>query len=111
MACFLLKDVFGKEERVVPHESERRRKGACAISGELISPEQAHADHAPPRTFGTLAITFLEVRGITSDASFVTPPADDQYQPTLSDRRFAAERRAYHHRLAAIRVVAKGATT
>lgn len=81
----------------------------CAITGTLVTIDEAHADHAPPRTFGTLAIAFIEARNISPDPKLVTPPADNQYQPRLVDSQFAKEWRAYHHKLAAIRIVAKHA--
>lgn len=83
-------------------------KVPCALTGARISIEEAHADHAPPRSFGTLAIAFLEARGIVPNAAFVTPPTDNQYQPKVADRKLTQDWRAYHHKLAVIRVVAKG---
>jgi hypothetical protein len=44
---------------------------ACALMGIRVSQEEAHADHAPPRSFGTLAVTFLKTRGIEPDSTFV----------------------------------------
>lgn len=90
---------YGNDEGKVP----------CAITGARISIEEAHADHAPPRSFGTLAIAFLEARCITPDRAFVTPPGDNQYQPRMADRTLADIWRGYHHKMAVLRVVAKGA--
>jgi Protein of unknown function (DUF3223) len=80
----------------------------CAISNMPISLDEAHADHAPPRSFGTLAIAFLEARGI-DPAALVTPSTDNQYEPRIKDPELAEAWRAYHHQLAVIRVVAKSA--
>ena len=102
-------EILEKKRRWFRENSDSDGRVACAISGDLIAIEEAHADHAPPRSFGTLAITFLEARGIVPDASFVTPPADNQYQPKLADRALADEWRSYHHKLAVIRIVEKGA--
>jgi hypothetical protein len=100
-------DILEKKREWFRANADADGKVQCAISGRLISPEEAHADHAPPRTFGTLAVTFLAARRIIADASFVIPPADNQYQPTLSDRALANEWRSYHHDLAVIRIVAR----
>lgn len=81
---------------------------ACAVTGRRISLEESHADHAPPRTFGTLAIAFLTARGLQPGPDLITLPADNQYQPFLRDRALAEAWRKYHHELAVIRVVAKG---
>jgi hypothetical protein len=78
----------------------------CALTNMPISLDEAHADHAPPRTFGTLAIAFLEARGI-DPATFVTPSTDNQYEPRIADPALAEAWRAYHHKLAVIRLVAK----
>jgi hypothetical protein len=80
----------------------------CAVTGEPISLEEARADHAPPRTFGTLAIAFLEARGI-DPAAFITDSEDNQYESRIVDPELAAAWRAYHHRLAVIRILARGA--
>jgi hypothetical protein len=56
----------------------------CAVTGEPISLEEARADHAPPRTFGTLAIAFLEARGI-DPAAFITDSEDNQYESRIVD--------------------------
>jgi len=81
----------------------------CAISGARISIEEAHADHAPPRPFGTLSVAFLRARGIEPSPDLITTPADNQYQPFLRDRELADAWRKYHHELAVIRIVAKSA--
>lgn len=82
-------------------------KVACALTGIRISQEEAHADQAPPRSFGTLAVTFLKARGIEPDSTFVTTPGDNQYQPRLADPKLAQEWKDFHHDLATIRIVAK----
>jgi Protein of unknown function (DUF3223) len=102
-------DILQKKREWFQAHCDAEGTVACAITGERITLDQAHADHAPPRSFGTLAIAFLEARGIDPGASLVTPPADNQYQPRLVDRALADAWKAYHHKLAAIRGVAKGA--
>jgi hypothetical protein len=84
-------------------------KVARAITGARITLDGAHADHAPPRSLGTLAIAFLEAGAIDPSAGFVTPPSDNQYQPRLADRTLTEAWCAYHYKFAAIRVVAKSA--
>jgi hypothetical protein len=80
----------------------------CAVTGEPISLEEARADHAPPKTLRALAIAFLEARGIDPGA-FITDSEDNQYETRIVDPELAAAWRAYHHRLAAIRIVSRGA--
>lgn len=78
----------------------------CPVSGKRVTIEESHADHAPPHPFAVLAKLFLSARGIVPDRSTVTPPADNQYVPRLTDRALAEEWRKFHHEHAAIRVVA-----
>jgi hypothetical protein len=96
----------------------------CAITGVPIKIEDADADHAPPRTFNTLALAFLEARGI-DPADFVAPSTNKppnvwcqfgasararrrRYMPFIKDPELAKAWRDYHHKLAVIRVVARG---
>ena len=65
----------------------------CAVTGEPISLEEAHADHAPPKTFRTLAIAFLEALGI-DPAVFITDTEDNQYETRIVDPELAAAWRA-----------------
>ena len=102
-------DILQKKRDWFATHGDAEGKVPCAITGTRITIEEAHADHAPPRPFGTLAITFLEARGINPDRGFVTPPADNQYEPRVADRTLAEEWRTYHHKLAVIRIVLKGA--
>jgi hypothetical protein len=46
---------------------------------------------------------------IAAYAGFIVPQADHQYQARMADRKLADEWRAFHHKMAAIRVVAKAA--
>jgi Protein of unknown function (DUF3223) len=101
-------DTLQKKREWFQANADSDGKAACVVTGARISIEEAHADHAPPRSFGTLAIAFLEARNINVDRDFVTPPSDNQYQPLLRDRALADEWRAYHHKLALIRIVQKG---
>jgi hypothetical protein len=82
-------------------------KVACAITGILVSIDEAHADHAPPRTFHNLALLFLAAKGIDPDWTFVTPSTDNQYQPRMMDVVLAGEWRVYHHKMQVMRIVAK----
>jgi hypothetical protein len=102
-------DILKKKRDWFRENGDAEGKVACAITGTRICLDEAHADHAPPRTFGTLAIAFLAARGLEPGPELITPPADNQYRPFLRDRVLAEAWRKYHHELAVIRVVAKGA--
>ena len=102
-------DILQKKREWFRERGDAEGKVACALTGRSITIDEAHADHAPPRTFGTLAVAFIEARGIDPSVGFVTAPADNQYQPKLRDEALAQQWRDYHHKLAVIRIVAKGA--
>src|SRR6476646_11537962 len=78
---------------------------ACAITGRRVTYKQSHADHAPPYYFGTLADLFLAARAIEPTYDLLEPSADHQITRLLADRKLAEDWRAYHHKLAVIRVV------
>ncbi|WP_354114323.1 DCL family protein [Bradyrhizobium sp. RT3a] len=101
-------DILKKKREWFREHGNAEGKVACAISGTYITIEEAHADHAPPRSFGTLAIAFLTAHSIQPGPDLVTPPADNQYQPLLVDRALAERWRRYHHEIAVIRIVARG---
>jgi hypothetical protein len=101
-------DILRSKREWFRKHGDDQGKVACAISGKRVTIEEAHADHAPPRLFGTLAIAFLTAHGIKPGPELITPPADNQYQPLLADRALAERWRQYHHELAVIRIVARG---
>jgi len=102
-------DILRKKRDWFRENGDAEGKVVCAISGARISIEEAHADHAPPRPFGTLSVAFLRARVIEPSPDLITTPADNQYQPFLRDRELADAWRKYHHELAVIRIVAKSA--
>jgi hypothetical protein len=83
----------------------------CAKTNELVTVNEAHADHAPPYTFKVLTETFLTalrvILNIDPNEAMVTGPADNQHGRTLADRKLADAWRAFHHALAHVRIIAK----
>ena len=77
----------------------------CALSGRLLSLDEAIADHAPPNTFKSIAMSFLAERKIDPTAGFVTPSKDNQYVPRLVDKIVAADWRNYYRKSAVVRVI------
>jgi hypothetical protein len=81
----------------------------CRLTGELINISQAHADHAPPRTFNELAVGYLEAREIVADKSLLTPPEDNQFGRRLRIPAMAKDWRRFHHKQAYVRLVSAAA--
>jgi hypothetical protein len=83
------------------------QKVACALTGRLLSLDEAAVDHAPPNTFKALAERFLAQHGIVPTSALVTPSKDNQYTPRLADRTLAEKWRDFYRANASVRVVAR----
>lgn len=102
-------DIQDAKRRHFAAHADAEGRVACAITGDRVAIEECHADHAPPRTFSTLALAFLKARRIVPDRSQVTAPADNQMEPRLLDRALASDWREFHREMAAIRIVTRRA--
>lgn len=78
----------------------------CELSGERISFETAHLDHAFP-SFGALVITFRAARGWHSavPVGVLTKPSDAQLTTTFLDPEVAEAFRVFHRGAATLRVI------
>lgn len=77
----------------------------CPVSGDVITGDQADADHAPPYTFDVLATTFLTALEIEPDENFVQ--SGGKY--LMADRDLATRWRRFHHKLAHLRIISSEA--
>lgn len=100
-------DIQAAKRRHFDERADADGRVPCAVTGTPVTFEECHADHAPPRPFSSLALLFLGARLIVPDGSHVTAPADNQLEPRLADGALAAAWREFHHREAAIRIVAR----
>jgi hypothetical protein len=107
MRAAVTSDILDKKRAWFTEYGDAEGKVACAITGARVSFEESHADHAPPRPFGTLAASFLQARKLPLSLSLVTAPTDNQYQPRLADPELEKAWVEFHHAMAVIRVVAK----
>jgi Protein of unknown function (DUF3223) len=84
---------------------------ACNQSGQSISFEEAHADHALPLSFWVLAETFLQATNILTgtplDETLLAPLADQQFGRPLARRWLAEKWRQFHNKLAHIQIVTR----
>jgi hypothetical protein len=108
MRAAVTSDILDKKRAWFTAHGDAEGKVACAITGMRVTFEESHADHAPPRPFGTLAASFLQARKLPLSLSLVTASADNQYQPRLADSELEKAWVEFHHAMAVIRVVAKG---
>jgi hypothetical protein len=77
----------------------------CPVSGDVITCDQADADHAPPFTFDVLATTFLTALEIEPDESF----GQSDGKHLMADRDLSARWRRFHHKLAHVRLISSEA--
>jgi hypothetical protein len=98
-----------KRRHFALHADESGRV-ACELTGELISVEAAHLDHAYP-TFGQIVVMFRAAQGWHEKIpdGVLTAPADRQTTTRFLDPALAEKFRQFHHRGALLRVVSKAA--
>lgn len=77
----------------------------CGVTGELISRNQAHVDHAVPATFQYIVDCFMDDRKLEYKDIEIVAPADNQTFTRLIDDKLAGEFRAYHQRVCQLRIV------
>jgi hypothetical protein len=82
-------------------------KVACALTGRLLSLEEAMIDHAPPKTFKALVEQFLKEKKVVPSEALLTPARDNQYTPHLADRDLAGKWQEFYRANAAPRIVAR----
>jgi hypothetical protein len=83
-------DIFAKKQEFFAKHGDSESRVPCAITGKLVNTYEANADHAPPRTFGTLVDLFLAARGIEPSADLLAYE-DNQHAPRLKDRKLAED--------------------
>jgi hypothetical protein len=82
-------------------------KAPCALSGRLLSLEEAMINHASPKTFKALAERFPEENRIVPGEALLTPAMDNQYTPRLADRDLAEKWWGFSRANSAPRIVAR----
>lgn len=82
----------------------------CELTGELISLDDAHLDHAWPY-FSQLVAGFRVARGWSREIpqGVVSLPQDAQFEASFLDGEVEQAFLAYHHNLAILRIVSKTA--
>jgi hypothetical protein len=79
---------------------------ACPITGELVSRETCHIDHAPPWTFDAMVSEFAVGRGLLDE---VEPTADGRTTTRFRDGALSRAFAEFHRGLASLRVVSRKA--
>lgn len=94
-----------KKEHFRQHADAQGRV-KCELSGELVTKDEAHIDHAYPG-FGQLVHSFRAARGWLPDipAGVVSEPADGQMHASFVDPAVRDVFRKFHHSAAKTRIV------
>lgn len=80
----------------------------CPVSGDSLTRDNCHVDHAPPRTFDVLASEFIAAHGVDADAvSYIG--GDGVIGEVVADRELAAKWREFHLANATLRVISQRA--
>jgi hypothetical protein len=103
----VVEDIKQMKWEVFRASSRPDGKAPCALTGRLLSLEEAMIDHAPPKTFKALAEQFLDENRIVPHDALLTPGKDNQYTPHLADRDLAEKWREFYRANAAPRIVAR----
>ena len=75
----------------------------CAITGKIITIDQAHVDHKPPQTFSVIVKSFVVARDI--DLSSVKYVRKNINGVELEDVNLASDFDQFHTRMAVLRIV------
>ncbi|MCL2724188.1 MAG: DCL family protein [Polyangiaceae bacterium] len=81
----------------------------CAITGELVTTDDAHVDHQPPTTFDELVKRFLAERSMTFGDVAIVPTADGDTVCRLVDDALARAWMAFHEENAVLQIATKRA--
>ena len=100
------RDLVAAKKRHFQKHADPAGRVACELSGDLITIDEAHLDHAYP-TFGTLVVTFRAARGWQHlvPPGTVSAPADGQTTSVFIEAAVAGSFRAFHHQAALLRIV------
>jgi hypothetical protein len=102
-------DVLDAKRKYFLEHADEEERVRCGETGELITYDEAHADHALPLSFNVLATLFLAARKI--EPSFEIIARDGQFGCALADRTLALEWKQFHHANAHIRIISRSANS
>ena len=80
-------------------------KVPCEVTGELVAIYESHLDHKKPKTFQVIVHTFIAAHEIAIDSEMLRKPGDGESSITFADENLAQRFRAYHTRIAELRIV------
>jgi hypothetical protein len=78
-------------------------KIACTLTGELITWQQAHVDHALPVTFQYIADNFIE--DFKLDYDIIEIDKENKFIPVFKDAELKSKFRKYHNQCCQLRVI------
>jgi hypothetical protein len=93
-------DIFTAREAFFLANADADGRAPCAITGELITREQGHIDHLPPKTFEVILDAFLCAHELRIDDVRLTPSRDNQWGREIADARLRDAFREFHRRMA-----------
>jgi hypothetical protein len=77
----------------------------CAVTGELLSRNEAHVDHAVPVTFEYIVNNFIDDFNLEYKDIEIAADEDNQTFTHIVDKALAEKFREYHNKIAVLRIV------
>jgi hypothetical protein len=100
-------DVLAFKKRFFETAADEFNEVACAVTGERVSWNDAHVDHAPPWTFKTIVNAFVGEQGIDVAAVPLAGDGDNEWQSTFADPAMSDRFRHFHNERARLRLVTR----
>lgn len=79
----------------------------CAVTGEALSPEDVHVDHAPPYEFDDIVRLFIAECGVDVESVDIPLGGDNDHVTRFGDEAVADAFRFHHWMCARLRIVSK----
>lgn len=98
-------DLYNARDKFFSEQADADGRVPCAVTGDLITKDEAHMDHRPPMTFEVIVTTFLSARGTSFDAVPLTTGQDEQVAPEITDTALADSFRTHHANVARLDIV------
>lgn len=101
-------DCWRVRDRIIADHKSADGLIPCAVSGELVRPDDCRLDHRPPMTFQVLVATFLQANNIRYEDVALTPEHDNQEVAEVIDAGLVERFRRFHAGVAQLDLVEKG---
>lgn len=89
-------DIAAARKSILAQFADEDGRVVCILTGERITPDEAHLDHRPPKAFEALVETFMLREGLGWADVAIKPWGDGDVTTQLADADLVERFRAYH---------------